>query len=204
MLTYIPEDKLEKGREREDAKKWDSDYLELMKYIKNSNYGKLKCFHCLLSPAGDDPIFIGINRLVVIGLTNDEPEKDPVQYPCQVVNRFQCHYEQREVKGINNKATIAPFDVQDLFRLSKMAFVIEIALAKARKDDSKIQIKGKQDLFHAITDRNMFTEIPQLADDVLKSTEYLRETYSRQDVDYMVDYFMRIRDKIDLNELRLY
>ena len=36
------------------------------------------------------------------------------------------------------------FDVDDLFRLRKVAFIVEIALAKARKDDSKIQIKDKQ------------------------------------------------------------
>jgi hypothetical protein len=59
MLTYLSaEDDLEKGRERKDIEKWNSDYLELMEYTKNPNYGNLKCFHCLLSPAGDDPIFI--------------------------------------------------------------------------------------------------------------------------------------------------
>ena len=68
VLTYLSEDDLEKGRERKDIEKWNSDYLELMEYTKNPNYGKVKCFHCLLSPAGDDPIFIGINRLVSKGL----------------------------------------------------------------------------------------------------------------------------------------
>src|SRR5688572_14138288 len=87
-LTYIPEDELEHEWEREEVKKWDSDYLELMEYTKNLNYGKLKCFHCLLSPDGDDPIFIGINRLVARGLNNWEREKAPPEYPCPVVNRF--------------------------------------------------------------------------------------------------------------------
>jgi hypothetical protein len=53
-------------------------------YTKNPSYGQLKCFHCLLSPAGDDPIFIGINRLVAKGLGSSPPE-----YPCRIVNRFQ-------------------------------------------------------------------------------------------------------------------
>ena len=41
-------------------------------------------FHCLLSPDGNDPIFIGINRLVAKGLTIDEQETgaDSIQYPC--------------------------------------------------------------------------------------------------------------------------
>lgn len=128
--------------ELEEVKRWDSDYLELMEYTKNPNYGKVKCFHCLLSPAGDDPIFIGINRLVAKGLTNGEQEKDPIQYPCQVVNRFQCPYERTNIKGDDDfGAMISHFNVENLFRLQKMAFVVEIAVAKARKDDSRIQIK---------------------------------------------------------------
>lgn len=39
-----------------------------MNYTKNENYGRTKCFDCLLEPKGDDPIFIGINRLVLKGL----------------------------------------------------------------------------------------------------------------------------------------
>jgi hypothetical protein len=53
---------------------WESDYQELMEYTKNPNYGRLKCFHCLLSPDGDDPIFIGIKRLVAKGLINGKQE----------------------------------------------------------------------------------------------------------------------------------
>ena len=76
------------------------NYLELMEYTTNPNYGKLKCFHCLLSPAGDDPIFIGINRSVSKGLFDGKLEKIEIQYPCQVVNRFQCPYEGTDSKQI--------------------------------------------------------------------------------------------------------
>ena len=102
VLTYIPENenKSKKGKEREDAKKWNSDFIELIEYTRNSNYGKMKCFHCLFSPDGDDPIFIGINRLVTKGLANDE--QDPIQYPCQVVNRFRCPYERTKTKRAMN------------------------------------------------------------------------------------------------------
>jgi len=60
----------------------------LMEYTRNSNYGKMKCIHCLLSSHRDDPIFTGIDRLVGKGLTDGD--QDPLQYPCEVVNRFQC------------------------------------------------------------------------------------------------------------------
>jgi hypothetical protein len=38
----IPEDL------KEEANKWYSDYIELMKYRKNPHYGRTKCFRCLL------------------------------------------------------------------------------------------------------------------------------------------------------------
>jgi hypothetical protein len=122
----------------------------LMEHTKNSNYGRFKCFHFLLSPDGD-PIFIGINRLIAKGLTIDEHETGTdsvIQYPCQIVDRFQCPYEKTSIKEDDNvETTKSHFDVEDLFRLQRMAFVLEIALAKARKNDSEIQIKDKQDLF---------------------------------------------------------
>lgn len=138
-------------------------------------------------------------------LTNGEKEKSPIEYPCQVVNRFQCPYERTNTEeGNNGTSTNSHFDVDDLFRLHKMAFVVEIALAKARKDDSKIQIRDKQDLFHALTDKYTFLKILEQADDTLKSPEYLRENSEGQDNDYIVDYFMRIKDKVSLEELRFY
>jgi hypothetical protein len=121
-------------REQKDLRKWESDYRELMEYTKNPNYGRVKCFHCLLGPDGDDPIFIGINRLIANGLNNGKLQKNGIQYPCQVVNRFQCPYER------NNSGTDTPLEVDDLFRLHKLAFAVEISLAKARKDDSEIRI----------------------------------------------------------------
>lgn len=72
VLLYMSED--EAGQGPDEVRKWDSDYQELLEYSKNSNYGRFKCSHCLLSPDGDDPIFIGINRLVAKGLNNGEQE----------------------------------------------------------------------------------------------------------------------------------
>jgi hypothetical protein len=175
-LTYISEGELNEEQKQENVKKWDSDFLELMEYTKNPNCGKLKCFHCLLSPDGDDPIFIGINRLVAKGLNNDLQERDWIEYPCHVVNRFQCPYERTNIKAnYDVKATNSHFNVEDLFRLQRMAFIVEITLARARKEDSKIQIRDKQDLLHALTNRDTFVKILHQACDTLKSIEYLRE-----------------------------
>ncbi|MGH9976424.1 MAG: hypothetical protein ACRD8Z_11385 [Nitrososphaeraceae archaeon] len=84
-----------------------------------------------------------------------------------------------------------------------MSFFIEIALAKARKGDSEIQIKNKQGLFEALTDRDTFIKILEQADDVLKSTEYCKQISASQDSDYIINYLMRIRDKIDLGRAKI-
>ena len=67
-----------------------------MEFKRNSNYGRAKCFHCLLSPDGHDPLFIGINRLVAKGLKHyrDENKNNTIPYPCSVVKRFECPYEE--------------------------------------------------------------------------------------------------------------
>jgi hypothetical protein len=153
-LTYMSgEGEGRPGEQEDDARKWDSDYQGLMEYTKNPNYGRLKCFHCLLSPDGNDPILIGINRLVAKGLNNDTLQGDGIQYPCQVVNRFQCPFER------NARGKDTPFDADDLFRLHKLAFAVEISLAKARKDDSEIRIKNKEELLHALTNKETFNKI---------------------------------------------
>ena len=72
--------------------------------------------------------------------------------PCHVENRFECTYE----KG---KRSDARFNVEDLFELANMAFAVEISLAIARKDTSSTQIKDKQGLYQALTNREMFDMI---------------------------------------------
>ena len=171
VLTYIPEDEV--GRDGEDVKKWDSDYLELMEYTKNANYGKVKCFHCLLSPAGDDPIFIGINRVVSKGLI--DRKQDPVQYPCEVVNRFQCPYEMTNIKGDDDLGAMnSIFGVEDLFRLERMAFAVEISLAKARKGDSRIKIQNKEELLHSLRDTETLAKILEQGAEACEVGDHIR------------------------------
>ena len=60
-----------------------------MEFKRNPNYGKAKCFHCLLSPDQDHPIFIGINRLVAKEVENenkDDKKNNSILYPCRVEN----------------------------------------------------------------------------------------------------------------------
>ena len=196
MWTCISQEELEQGLKREDVEKWDSDYLELMEYTKNANYGRLKCFYCLLNPAWDDPIFIGINRLVSKGLTNGQQQRDLVQYPCQVVNRFQCPYE------VNNDQD-KMFYVDDLFRLHKMAFAVEISFAKARKEDSRLRVRNKEELFHALTNKETLAKILEQGTEAYEVSEDIR-IYLAENQDLILDYFMKIKDKVNMEELRFY
>ena len=200
--TFLTDSELKDGDEQ--TRKWYSDYLDLMEYRRNPNYGKTKCFHCLLSPDGDDPIFIGINRLVAKGLENKDVNTLP-EYPCRIANRFECPYDCKKGKPSN-----ARFDVEDLFDLANMAFAVEISLAVARKDTSAVQIKNKQDLYQALTNREMFDMIlEQGLDYILSDKETFDDTskfeqLQKDNRDKIVDYFMNIKDKIKLEELRFY
>jgi hypothetical protein len=84
-----------------------------------------------------------------------------------------------------------------------MAFAVEIALAKARKEDAMIRIKSKEDLLHALTETETFGKILEQGEEALQESEYLRK-YSGQDKDNTINYFMKIKDKVDLEELRFY
>ena len=203
--TFLTESELKDSDDQ--TRKWYSDYLDLMEYRRNPNYGRTQCFHCLLSPERDDPIFIGINGLVAKGLLeeNKDSNNTPLEYPCHIVNRFECPYDCK-----NGKSSNARFVVEDLFDLASIAFAVEIALAVARKDTSTIQIKNKQDLYQALTNREMFDMVlEQGLDYILSDKETFHDTskfdqLQKDNGSKIVDYFMSIRDKIKLEELRFY
>lgn len=103
----------------------------------------------------------------------------------------------------DNQDFFLSFRLTDLFKLKEMAFAVEISIAKARKEDSRVIIRNKEELLHALTDMEIFakiieeaTEADEISEDIRK---YLRETRA-----YMVDYFMKIKDLVNLGELRFY
>jgi hypothetical protein len=158
-----------------------------------------------LSPDRDDPIFIGINRLVAKGLKQNENNDNPIPYPCHVANRFECPYDYEKGKRPDTK-----FGVDDLYDLASMAFAVEVALAVARKDASAVQIRNKQDLYQALTNREAFDMIlKQGLDCILSDKETFDDTsrfelLQKDNRDKIVDHFMNIKDKIKLEELRFY
>lgn len=49
--TFLTKSGLKDGDDQ--TRKWYSTYLDLMEHKRNPNYGRTKCFHCLLSPDRD-------------------------------------------------------------------------------------------------------------------------------------------------------
>jgi hypothetical protein len=135
---------------REEAEKWLSDYLDLMEFKRNANYGKIKCFGCLLSPCREEAaIYLGINKVIASALErrehNDIVASSQPIYPCPVYNIFECPYkskdrreEEEKVNGNINgkeegdKKEYLNFDIDYLFEMSKVAFQLELAFAKAQ------------------------------------------------------------------------
>jgi hypothetical protein len=63
-----------------------------LEYSKNTEYGKTKCFRCLLSPDRKEAaIFFGMNKIMSRALDRDGTQI----YPCKVLNRFACPYDKK-------------------------------------------------------------------------------------------------------------
>ena len=72
----------------------------------------------------------------------------------RLLTDFNVHMKETDSKEDNDPGAMnSNFNVEDLFRLEKMAFAVEISLAKARKEDSRIRIRNKEELLHALTDK---------------------------------------------------
>src|SRR6266487_1796179 len=171
-----------------EANKWYSEYLELMTHRKNPIFGKEKCFGCLLSTHKEESaIFIGINKLIAKGLEEEEEGGTFPLYPCKIQNRFECPYEKGK-KTPNQK-----FDVDDLFALDEIAFLVELAFGRAENKDSKIQIRTVQDTYHALTDRDTLDKVLQQGLDE-ENLQYK---------DQIVKFFMGIKDKVRIEDLFL-
>ena len=101
-------------------------------------------------------------------------------------------------------------NVEDLFDLANMVFTVEISLAVASKDTSSIQIKNEQDLYRALTNRVMLDLVlKQILDYILSDKESFNNTSKFEKLQQdnrskIVDYFMSIKDRAKLEELRFY
>jgi hypothetical protein len=135
-------------------------------------------------------IFIGINKVISRALDSDGVSI----YPCKVLNRFACPYDGRITKDIMEDGITQKPDVDYLFYLSEIAFAVELALAKAQEEDSVFRIKSAEDVYHVLTDQGALERVLQ---------QGLKEEH-RKYKEKIVEFFMSIKDRIKVEDLRVY
>lgn len=203
----------------EVAKEWYNQYLELMYFRENLKCSRSLCYNCLLCPDKEKGgQYVGISRLVARGIeVNNEEEYDnnsdsetsttttPSLYPCSVLNRFKCPYDIREMnkkpkhqKQLRNEEVEEEdsnsIDVDYLFLLSGYSYRVELAFIEARKEKSIIPIKNVEDIYNAVTDRETLDKLLQQGLD----EEQLKYK------DEIVEFFMRIKDRVRMEDLTFY
>jgi hypothetical protein len=179
---------------KQEADQWHSDFIKLMEYSKNAKYGKTKCFRCLLSPDREEAvIFIGINKVISRALDTGNVSV----YPCKVLNRFACPYDKKIIDvedDITGDGITKKPDVDYLFYLSELAFAVELALAKAQEEGSIFRIKSAEDVYQVLTNKETLEMVLQ---------QGLKEEHM-QYKDKIVDFFMNLKDRIRVEDLRVY
>jgi hypothetical protein len=82
----------------QEAEHWCFDFERLMEYSRNAEYGKTKCFRCLISTDREEAgIFIGINKVISKALETDT--YDTSVYPCKILNRSVYPYDKKMIAG---------------------------------------------------------------------------------------------------------
>jgi hypothetical protein len=193
-FSYIL-DSIEDQLLKQEADQWHYDFIKLMNYSKDTEYGKTLCFRCLLSPHREEAaIFIGINKVISRALDCSDGVS---VYPCRVLNRFACPYDKKiivEKENITASSITKYPDVNDLLHLSELAFAIELALARAQKEDSVYRIKSIEDVYYILTDKEALDRILQ---------QGLKKEHM-QYKDKIVELFMNMTDRIKVEDLRVY
>lgn len=135
---------------KETFDNWFNDYLGLLSFKKNTEFGSMMCKNCLLSPNKDrSGLLIGVHKIVAKTLQieleantatyNDhnqlskypgKNENGPI-YPCSVLDYFSCPY------GCKGKVKDKKFehnfdsDIEYLFELEQITHLVDISLLKA-------------------------------------------------------------------------
>ena len=202
----------------EVTRKWGYQYLELMQFRKNSKCSRLLCFNCLLCPDMEKGVMlVGISKLIAKAIEVDNSNSPTTTttttahslYPCPVLNRFKCPHDRKEmkekpkhqehhlvrseeeVKGVGDSNS---YDVDSLFLLSGYSFRVESAFIKALKEESVVPIKNVEDIYNALTDREILDKL-------------LQQEFDEEQVEYkdeIVEFFMSIKDHLRIEDLTFY
>ena len=85
-------------------------------------------------------------------------------------------------------------NVDYLFYLSELAFAVELALAKAQEEDSVFRIRSTEDIYHVLTDKETLEKVLD---------QGLKEEHRRYK-DEIVRFFMNMKDRVRVEDLRVY
>jgi len=169
-----------------------------MEYRKNPEYGKSKCFLCLISTDREEAgIFIGINRVITRAL--DTTTDGTSVYPCKIMNRFACPYDKmiagsEEGERLSGDIVTKKPNVDFLFYSSELPFAVELALAKAQEEDSVHRIGSAAYAYHTLTYRETLEIVLQ---------QGLKEEHM-QYKDRILELFTNLKDRIKVEDLRVY
>jgi hypothetical protein len=99
-----------------------------------------------------------------------------------------------KVEGLSGNIDTKKPDVDFLFYLSKLAFAVELALAKAQEEDSVFRIMSAADAYEALTNKEILEMVLQ---------QGLKEEH-KQYKDKIVKLFMNIKDRLKAEDLTVY
>jgi hypothetical protein len=114
-------------------------------------------------------------------------------YPCKVLNRFACPCDKQSI-NYTKDGNIKKPDVEYLFHLSEIAFAIELALAKAKEEDSVFRIRTAKDVYNVLIDKETLEKVLQ---------QGLKEEHM-QHKDSIIEFFLKMKDKIRIEDLTVY
>ena len=78
--------------------------------------------------------------------------------------------------------------------MERIAFAVELAFSSTEKETSKIRIKNVEYVYHTLTDRDKFDKLIE---------QGLGEEYQKHKEE-IVEFFMSIKDKVRIEDLRFY
>lgn len=222
---YVPNLLLPHGnneRIMEYQAEWWRGFSQYLESVKESGYGKCKCQMCILNPVAL-PLTTTIRDAMV--KTNQSMDGKPLEFPCAIVNKFECPYEDKDqqddlaVLGMtwrildealkyNGKLTKRKHNTYTVDFVKKEVIKIlyldnqhlQIGSAEyffSRLKFPKFEIIGHRGLYDVITTRDKLRSVLEEYLDALSSgAEDNRYELDAEYVRKEIDYFLDIFDKI--------
>jgi hypothetical protein len=107
---------------------------------------------------------------------------------------FACPYDKKITNNIMSEGNTKNPDVDYLFYLSEIALAVKLALAKATEEESTFKIRSPEDVYHVLIDKETLEKVLQ---------QGLKEEH-KQYKDKILEFFINMKDRIKIEDLRFY